>query len=94
VEAHSPLGHNGAPLRDPAIAQIAADHGKTPAQTVLRWHLQQGIIVIPKSAQPERMAENLDVLDFELTGEEIAAIDALQTAGGRVGPDPDTYAGV
>jgi 2,5-diketo-D-gluconate reductase A len=95
IEAHSPLGHNGKPLTDETITGIAAARGKTPAQVVLRWHLQHGTIVIPKSARPERMAENLAVLDFELTAEEIASIDALDRGEtGRAGPDPDTYEGV
>jgi 2,5-diketo-D-gluconate reductase A len=95
VEAHSPLGHNNAPLSDPTITEIAASHEKTVAQVILRWHMQHWIITIPKSAKPERMAENLDVFDFELTAEQVAAIDALdQGADGRVGPNPDTYEGV
>ena len=93
VEAHSPLGHNGDPLGDETIARIAADHDKTVAQVILRWHVQHGTIAIPKSARPERMAENLDVFDFELSAEEIASIDGLDK-GTRVGPDPDTYEGV
>jgi 2,5-diketo-D-gluconate reductase A len=95
VEAHSPLGHNGQPLTDETITAIAAARRKTAAQVILRWHIQQGTIVIPKSARPERMAENLAVLDFELTAEEIASIDALDRGeSGRVGPNPDTYEGV
>lgn len=95
VEAHSPLGHNSAPLSDPAIARIAAGHEKTTAQVILRWHMQQGIIAIPKSARPERMAENLDIYDFELTPEEIGVINRLDRgADGRVGPDPSTYEGI
>jgi 2,5-diketo-D-gluconate reductase A len=95
VEAHSPLGHNSAPLSDPTITAIAAAHDKTVAQVILRWHMQHGIITIPKSAQPQRMAENLDVFDFKLTGEDVAAVDALDKGkDGRVGPNPDTYEGV
>jgi 2,5-diketo-D-gluconate reductase A len=67
VEAHGPLGHNSAPLSAPAIAAIAAAHDRTVAQVILRWHMQHPIITIPKSAKPQRMAENLDVFDFELT---------------------------
>jgi diketogulonate reductase-like aldo/keto reductase len=81
------------PLRDGTIAKIGADHDKTPAQVILRWHMQYGHIAIPKSAKPERMAENLAIFDFELSAEEIATIDALDK-GLRVGPDPDTYEGV
>jgi len=95
IEAHSPLGHDGKPLTDETITGIAAARGKTPAQVILRWHLQHGTIVIPKSARPERMAENLAVLDFELSAEEIASIDALDRGeSGRAGPNPDTYDGV
>jgi len=95
VEAHSPLGHNSAPLSDPTITQIAEAHDKTVAQVILRWHMQHQIITIPKSAKPERMAENLDIFDFELTRTEIDAIDGLDRGPeGRVGPDPDTYEGV
>ena len=94
IEAHSPLGHDGKPLGDAKIARTAADHGKTTAQIVLRWHIQHGHIIIPKSARPERMAQNLAIFDFELSTEEIAAIDALDRGeSGRVGPNPDTYPG-
>lgn len=95
VEAHSPLGHNGKPLRAEQIGAIAAAHERTAAQILLRWHLQHGTIAIPKSAQPSRMAENLAVFDFELTAAEMASIDALdQGEAGRAGPNPDTYQGV
>jgi len=94
VEAHSPLGHDGKPLTDSTITRIAADREKTTAQIILRWHIQHGHIIIPKSARPERMAQNLAIFDFELTAEEIAAIDALDKGeAGRVGPNPDTYPG-
>jgi len=75
-------------LEDPAIAAIAAGHGKTPAQVMLRWQLQHGRSAIPKSTDPGRIAENFDVFDFELSIEEVARIDALDT-GVRNGPDPD-----
>jgi 2,5-diketo-D-gluconate reductase A len=95
VEAHSPLGHNNTELTDPTIQQIADAHNKSPAQILLRWHMQHGVIAIPKSARPERMAENLDVFDFELDAGEMSAIDALDKGEqGRVGPNPDTYEGV
>jgi len=74
--AWSPLAQ-GRVLADPAIARIAEGHGRTPAQAVLRWHLQLGNLVIPKSATPDRIRENADVFDFELSGEEMAAIAAL-----------------
>jgi diketogulonate reductase-like aldo/keto reductase len=73
VEAHSPLGHNNAELTDPTIQQIADAHSRSVAQIILRWHMQHGVIAIPKSARPERMAENLDVFDFELEAGEMAA---------------------
>ncbi|BAS12430.1 morphine 6-dehydrogenase [Arthrobacter sp. Hiyo8] len=75
-------------MQDPAIATIARTHGKSPAQVMLRWHLQQGRSAIPKSTNPARIAENFDVFDFELSAAELAAIDALDT-GNRSGPDPD-----
>jgi len=75
-------------MRDPAIAAVAQAHGKTPAQVMLGWHLQQGRSAIPKSTNPARIAENFDVFDFKLTPEQMAAIDALDT-GTRSGPDPD-----
>ncbi|QDQ92949.1 aldo/keto reductase [Rhodococcus sp. WB9] len=81
-------GSHGSTLDDPTIGNIAAAHGKTPAQTMLRWHLQQGRQVIPKSVTPSRIAENFDVFDFELTADQLAAIDALDT-GVRGGPEPD-----
>ncbi|CCH87421.1 Morphine 6-dehydrogenase [Modestobacter italicus] len=80
-------GSHGSTLADPTIGAIAAAHGRTLAQVMLRWHVQQGRQVIPKSVTPSRIAENLDVLDFQLTGDQLAAIDALDT-GVRGGPDP------
>ena len=82
-------GHHGSTLQDPVIGDIAQAHRKTPAQVMLRWHLQQGRSVIPKSTKPERIAENIDVFDFELATEELAAIDALDT-GQRGGPEPES----
>jgi 2,5-diketo-D-gluconate reductase A len=81
-------GSHGSTLEDPTIREIAAAHGRTPAQVMLRWHLQQGRQVIPKSVTPSRIAENLDVFGFELSGEQLAAIDALDT-GVRGGPEPE-----
>ncbi|WP_204162026.1 aldo/keto reductase [Rathayibacter sp. VKM Ac-2803] len=75
-------------MDDTTIAAIAAEHGKSPAQVMLRWHLQQGRSAIPKSTNPERIAANLDVFDFELSDDELTRIDALD-AGVRSGPDPD-----
>jgi len=82
-------GQHGSTLQDPVIGDIAQAHRKTPAQVMLRWHLQQGRSVIPKSTKPERIAENIDVFDFELATEELAAIDALDT-GQRGGPEPES----
>lgn len=75
-------------MEDPAIAAIAGAHGKSPAQVMIRWHLQQGRSAIPKSTNPARIAENFDVFDFELSAGELTAIDSLDT-GNRNGPDPD-----
>lgn len=81
-------GSRGSTLKDPVIGEIAAAHHRTPAQVMLRWHLQQGRQVIPKSVTPSRIKENFDVFDFELTAEQLAAIDALDT-GVRGGPEPE-----
>jgi diketogulonate reductase-like aldo/keto reductase len=81
-------GQHTSTLQDPTIVEIAEAHGKSPAQVMLRWGVQQGRSVIPKSTKPARIAENLDVFDFELTADELAAIDALDT-GRRGGPDPE-----
>jgi 2,5-diketo-D-gluconate reductase A len=89
TEAWSPLAQ-GALLDDDTIATIAAHYEKTPAQTILRWHLQIGNVVIPKSVTPERILENIDVFDFELSEDDMAAIARLD-AGERTGPDPATF---
>jgi diketogulonate reductase-like aldo/keto reductase len=81
-------GQHTSTLQDPVIGGIAQAHHKTPAQVMLRWHLQQGRSVIPKSTKPQRIAENLDVFDFDLSTDELAAIDALDT-GQRGGPEPE-----
>jgi 2,5-diketo-D-gluconate reductase A len=90
-EAYSPLGQ-ATYLHEPAVASIAERLGVTAAQVVLRWHLQAGTILIPKSEKPARMAENIDILGFELGADDVAAIDALDVAdaGGRIGGDPMT----
>ncbi|MGV9554340.1 aldo/keto reductase [Streptomyces sp. NPDC003522] len=77
------------PLEDPVITALADKGAKTPAQVVLRWHLDHGFCAIPKSVKVHRIAENFDVFDFALTPDEVAAIDALDT-GVRGGPDPDS----
>jgi diketogulonate reductase-like aldo/keto reductase len=81
-------GTHGSTLDDPVIGDIATAHGKTPAQVMLRRGLQHGRSVIPKSTKPSRIAENIPVFDFELSAEEMAAIDGLDT-GRRGGPEPD-----
>jgi diketogulonate reductase-like aldo/keto reductase len=81
-------GEHTSTLDDPVIGEIAAAHGKTPAQVMLRWGIQQGRSVIPKSTKPARIAENLDIFDFDLTEDQIAAIDGLDT-GRRGGPEPE-----
>ncbi|TRW44560.1 aldo/keto reductase [Georgenia yuyongxinii] len=86
VEAYSPLGQ-GADLHAAPVTRIAAAHGVTPAQVVLRWHVQQGRIVIPKSVTAERIAANIDLFGFALTDEEMAAITALDSTA-RIGADP------
>ena len=91
TEAWSPLAQ-GAVLGEPAVTAIAAEHGVTPAQVILRWHLQQGRIIIPKSVTPARIRENLDVFGFELADTELAAIDALERDG-RTGPHPAEFNG-
>ncbi|WP_159475073.1 aldo/keto reductase [Streptomyces caniferus] len=90
TEAWSPLGQGKGLLEHPTIAELAAKHGRTPAQVVLRWHLQLGNVVIPKSVTPSRIAENIDVFGFELDDEDLAALARLDT-GTRLGPDPATF---
>lgn len=99
TQAWSPLGgittyfegSHGSPLKDPVITRIADAHAKTPAQVVLRWHLQQGRQVFPKSVTPARIAENFDVFDFVLTDDQLGGIDALDT-GVRGGPEAEVFA--
>lgn len=91
IESWGPLGQGKYPLfENPAVAEAAEAHGVTPAQAVIRWHLQKGFIVFPKSSRKERMEQNFDVFGFELTDAEIAAIDALDPldGSGRVGTHP------
>jgi 2,5-diketo-D-gluconate reductase A len=91
TEAYSPLGV-GKLLENPTVASVAQAHGKTPAQALIRWSIQLGNIVIPRSANPERIKSNIDVFDFELTDDEMAALNALDD-GTRFRPDPETYTG-
>jgi 2,5-diketo-D-gluconate reductase A len=90
TEAWSPIGQGGDVLDDPAIGAIAESHDRSPAQVIIRWHLQSGNIVIPKSVTPERIAENFRAFDFELSDAEMAQIDGLDR-GERLGPDPATF---
>jgi 2,5-diketo-D-gluconate reductase A len=89
TEAWSPLAQ-GELLDDETIAAIAEKHGKTPAQAILRWHLQLGNVVFPKSVTPERIRENIELFDFELSDAEIAEFERLDR-GERIGPDPATF---
>jgi 2,5-diketo-D-gluconate reductase A len=91
VEAWSPLGR-GQVLDNPVIRSVADRAGKTPAQVVLRWHVQRGDIVFPRSVKPERIRENIAVFDFELSGADIDVIDGLNK-NERTGPDPDKFSG-
>ncbi|WET81423.1 aldo/keto reductase [Amycolatopsis sp. QT-25] len=90
TEAWSPLAKGGDLLGEEAIKALAAKHGRTPAQIVLRWHLQLGNVVIPKSVTPSRIKENLDVFGFTLSEEDIASLSVLDRDE-RTGPDPDTF---
>jgi diketogulonate reductase-like aldo/keto reductase len=96
TQAWSPIGgitaYGGKEKRtfdDPTLREFAGRHGKSAAQVMLRWHLQEGRSAIPKSTKPARIAENFDIFDFELSADQIAAIDALDT-GVRGGPDPES----
>ncbi|TAL14474.1 aldo/keto reductase [Patescibacteria group bacterium] len=100
IESWSPIGGSGgaggrsthdSPLLDqPILLSIGQQYGKTPAQVVLRWHIQNGLIVIPKSVHEDRIKQNIDVFDFELTTDDMNSINGLET-GKRGGPDPDTF---
>jgi len=92
TEAWSPMGKRRAPLEEDAVRTAAEAHGVSPGQVVLRWHVELGSLPIPKSADPARQAENLDVFGFELTDDEVAAISGLAEPDGRLfGGDPDTH---
>ncbi|MET4674768.1 MULTISPECIES: aldo/keto reductase [unclassified Luteibacter] len=90
TEAWSPLGQGGDLLKNDTLVALGKKYGKSSAQVVLRWHVQLGHMVIPKSATPERIAANIDVFDFALTDEDMKAIAGLD-AGKRMGPDPDDF---
>jgi len=90
TESWSPLGRGQGLLEQQPVRDIAAAHDRTPAQVVLRWHLQLGFVTIPKSTHAERIKENFDVFDFDLTEAELATLSALRGPG-RIGPDPDRF---
>jgi 2,5-diketo-D-gluconate reductase A len=90
TEAWSPIAQGGDLLHDDTLTALADKYGKTPAQVVLRWHLQLGNIVFPKSMKPERMRENIDVFDFDLSNDDMDAVAALDRDE-RTGPDPDHF---
>ncbi|MEU6953308.1 aldo/keto reductase [Streptomyces sp. NPDC045714] len=88
--AWSPLAQGGTLLDEPAVVRIAREQEKTPAQVIIRWHLQLGHVVTPRSISPSRILENLDVFDFRLGHDHMRAVSALDD-GARIGPDPDTF---
>ena len=90
TEAWSPIAQGGDLLSDGVLKELAEKYGKTPAQVVLRWHVQLGNIVFPKSTKPERMRENIDVFDFDLSNDDLDAVSALNRDE-RTGPDPDDF---
>lgn len=90
VESYSPLMQGGELLRDPAITMLAFNHGKTEAQIILRWHIQHGLVVIPKSVTPKRIQENINIFDFELSEEDMTTINTLNKDK-RIGADPDYF---
>ncbi|MGA4876494.1 aldo/keto reductase [Streptomyces lydicamycinicus] len=90
TEAWSPIGQGKGLLENPTLVELAAKHGKTPAQIVLRWHVQLGNVAIPKSVTPSRIAENIDIFDFELDDTDLTALAGLDS-GTRLGPDPATF---
>ncbi len=91
TEAWSPISR-GENLSDPTIGSISDKHGVTPAQVILRWHVDARNVIIPKSVNPERMAANIDLFGFQLDDDDRARIDGLD-CGGRIGPDPDEFSG-
>ncbi|MFC5136920.1 aldo/keto reductase [Actinomycetospora rhizophila] len=91
TEAWSPIGQGKGLLDAPELGEIAQAHGKSAAQVVLRWHIQIGNIIFPKSVTPDRIRENKDIFDFELSDEDMQKIDGMEKAE-RLGPDPDTFA--
>ena len=90
TQAWGPLGQGKGLLKNPRIIEVAASKNRSPAQVVLRWHLQLGNVVIPKSVTPRRIRENVEIFDFELDTDDMQAIAQLDT-GRRLGPDPETF---
>ena len=94
TQSWSPLGlwkdRSATPLNDPRVLALAAKHGKTPAQVILRWHLDNGLMLISKSARPARIEENCQLFNFALDDEDLASLASLDRADGRLGPDPET----
>jgi 2,5-diketo-D-gluconate reductase A len=89
TQSWSPLGQ-GKLLENKTVAKVAEKHGRTPAQVITRWHIDNGLVVIPKSVTPSRIEENFQVFDFKLDDEDMATFATLEQAGGRIGPDPLT----
>ena len=89
TQSWSPLGQ-GTLLENPVVAKVAAKHGRTPAQVITRWHIDNGLVVIPKSVTPSRIEENFHVFDFKLDQEDITTFASLEKGGKRIGPDPKT----
>ncbi|GAA4471916.1 aldo/keto reductase [Phytohabitans houttuyneae] len=91
TQSWSPIGgQSNDVLREPVVVEVAARHGRTPAQVVLRWHMELGLATVPKSSDPERLRQNLDIFDFSLTADEVAAISALDQ-GDAAGADSDAF---
>ena len=90
IESWSPLG-SGKLLQDPTLEKIARKHGKSVAQTIIRWHLQENLVVIPKSVHKDRIAANIDVFEFELDPDDMQMIRGMDSADGRTGPNPETF---
>ncbi len=90
TEAWSPLAQGGELLKHPLFQELAKKHGKTPAQVILRWHVELGSIIFPKSTNPERIRENADIFDFSLDNDDMQKIAALDE-GKRLGPDPAEF---
>lgn len=89
TQSWSPLGQ-GTLLANPVVAKVAAKHGRTPAQVIIRWHIDNGLVVIPKSVTPTRIVENFKVFDFKLDEADMATLASLEADGKRIGPDPMT----